>query len=357
MIEITSDEEYLKGRGAQINPDNPFHSQLKGEKVYLDKTDERAHVAQRYIETHPKTLVNKVESPDIGLEWSMNPYQGCEHGCVFCYARNTHTYWGYSAGLDFESIILVKKNAPELLGKKLRSRNWKGAPIMLSGNTDCYQPIEKKLGITRQLLEILWEHKNPVGLITKNQLITRDIDILAQMAEHQLVKVAISLNTLQEDLRQKLEPRTATIKRRLETIKELSTAGIPVNVMVAPVIPGLNNHEILPIMEKVSEMGAMDANYIVVRLNGDVARIFEDWIEKNFPDRASKVLGQIAALHGGKENDSEFGKRMKGVGEFAAVIKEQHALGKRKYLSGKQMPAYNRDMYMRYKQPQLSLFS
>lgn len=286
----------------------------------------------------------------------MNPYQGCEHGCVYCYARNTHRYWGYSAGLDFESIILVKRNAPELLGKALRSKRWQGDPIMLSGNTDCYQPVEKKLGITRRILQVLWEKRHPVGIITKNQLILRDLDILKNMAKHDLVKVSVSLNSLQEDLRQKLEPRTASYARRVETIRTLADAGIPVNVMVAPVIPGLNSHEMFDILECVAEAGARDAHYIVVRLNGDVAAIFEDWLRKTFPDRADKVMSQIAECHGGQVGDSRFKVRMKGEGRIAEILNSQFHLAKRKFFPGRSMPEYNTSLFQQYRDPQLSLF-
>src|SRR6187402_2774044 len=212
----------MKGRGAQINTDNPFamHKAAKHPELIFSKPPEE--VKTEYLETHAKTIINKVESPDIGLDYSMNPYQGCEHGCVYCYARNTHPYWGFSAGIDFESKILVKRNAPQLLAKKLSSPNWIVAPIMLSGNTDCYQPIEGKLQITRQLLEVLERFHHPVGIITKSALILRDIDIISRLAEKKLVSVAISINTLDESLRRQLEPRTASITRRLQVIEEMS---------------------------------------------------------------------------------------------------------------------------------------
>ncbi|HLF64968.1 MAG TPA: radical SAM protein, partial [Saprospiraceae bacterium] len=219
-------DDYLKGRGAQINPSNPFEPHVRDSALIID---EDISTKTKYLETHAKSLLNKVDSPDIGMAWSMNPYQGCEHGCVYCYARNTHTYWGYSAGLEFEQIILVKKDAPKLLREKLQSRSWEPVPIMLSGNTDCYQPIERKLEITRQLLQVLWEFRHPVGMITKNSLILRDTDILEKMAEHDLVKVSLSINGLDETLRQMLEPRTATYQKRLETVKALSERSIPVN--------------------------------------------------------------------------------------------------------------------------------
>lgn len=347
------EERYLRGRGAQINPANPYEERIRDIHPVID---EDISTGTKYLETHPKTILNKVESPDIGLAWSMNPYQGCEHGCVYCYARNTHPYWGYSAGLEFESVILVKKNAPQLLREKLRSKNWEPMPIMLAGNTDCYQPIEKKLRITRQILEILWEYRHPVGMITKNSLILRDADILEKMAQHDLVKVSVSITSLDETLRQKLEPRTATSGRRLETVRELSSRGVPVNVMVAPIIPGLNEHEIFNIVEAGAQAGARTAHHVVVRLNGDVRAIFEDWLEKNFPDRAAKVINKISSMHGGKTNDSRFHTRMRGEGEIAAIIGEQMKLAKRKYMAGRSMPDYNTELFRTHRDRQLSLF-
>ena len=346
-------DDYLKGRGAQINPPNPFDPLIRDVEV---TNDEDLSTATRYLETHPKTLLNKVDSPDIGMAWSMNPYQGCEHGCVYCYARNTHPYWGYSAGFEFESVILVKKEAPKLLRQKLQSKNWEPMPIMLSGNTDCYQPVERKLGITRQLLEVLWEFRHPVGLITKNSLILRDSDILQKMAEQDLVKVSLSINSLDEGLRQMLEPRTATYKKRLETVRQLSDLGIPVNVMVAPIIPGLNEHEIFDVVEAAADAGARSAYHIVARLNGDVRAIFEDWLNKNFPDRASKVINKISSMHGGKTNDSRFHTRMRGEGQIADIIADQMKLARKRFMSGRSMPAYNTELYKQYRDKQLSLF-
>ena len=355
---MTNPEEYQKGRGAQINTPNPFDAETDAQETYDDVNQDHDHEPERtkFIETHPKTIVNKVISPDIGLDWSVNPYQGCEHGCVYCYARNTHPYWGYSAGLDFESRILIKRDAPALLRKRLSSKSWKAEAIMLSGNTDCYQPVERKLGITRQLLEILWEFRHPVGIITKNSLILRDIDILEKMAELDLVKVSLSINGTDEKLRALLEPRTASFARRIETISQLSEKGIPVNAMIAPIIPGLNDHEIMSTVEAVAKAGARSAKHIVVRLNGDVRPIFEDWLRKNYPDRAEKVIGKIKSMHGGKTNDSRFGTRMRGEGNYAQVIRDQMHLAVRKYLDDRSMPPYNTSLYETYRDRQLSLF-
>ncbi|MBL4657918.1 MAG: PA0069 family radical SAM protein, partial [Flavobacteriales bacterium] len=285
------DSKSITGRGAQFNPTNPF---LKQEYVteHIEGLDEPFMVENKthFYKENPKTLVNKVNSPDIGLMYSMNPYQGCEHGCAYCYARPTHQYWGLGAGLDFERKILVKEEAPQLLRSFLDK--YKGEPkaIMLSGNTDCYQPVERKLEITRKMLQVLLDYRYPVGIITKNSLITRDLDILRQLAAHNLVIANISVTSLDKKVQQKLEPRTASVKSRLDTISKLTDQSIPVNVMIAPVIPGLTSHEVPAIVKEVAKRGASSVACVMVRLNGAVAPIFADWAEKNYPDRAKKIL-------------------------------------------------------------------
>ncbi|MBX7224834.1 MAG: PA0069 family radical SAM protein [Chitinophagales bacterium] len=325
-------QDIIKGRGAQINTVNVFAQQIPV-KEHWEAIDEieQEQAPTKYIEVFPKTIVNKVDSPDVGMEYSMNPYQGCEHGCVYCYARNSHQYWGYNAGLEFEQMVLVKKNAPQLLEKLFQKPNWEVKPIMMSGNTDCYQPVERKLQITRKCLEVFDKYKHPVGIITKNSLVQRDIDILQSLNEHKLTSVCMSINTLNEELRMKLEPRTATIKKRIEMVELLAKNGIPVYVLMAPIIPGLNNHEVMQLAKAVSEAGAKGFGHIVVRLNGSIAEIFANWIETAFPEKAKKVLNQVAALHGGKLNDSRFSTRMKGDGKLAESIASMVKLAKNKY--------------------------
>lgn len=353
-----SDPSYIKGRGAQINPANPFEETIREHpgQVWNDEDEMSSLRKTQYLETHPKTILNKVDSPDIGMSYSMNPYQGCEHGCIYCYARNTHTFWGYSSGIEFEQKILVKKNAPKILDDKLSSKKWKPLPIMFSGNTDCYQPAEKKFELTRQMLEVLWKWKHPVGIITKSSLILRDIKILSKLAEFNLVQVAVSLTTLNESLRQKLEPRTASGKKRLQVVKKLSEAGIPVKVMLAPIIPSLNDIEIPEMAKEAADAGALSINHIVVRLNGDVGEIFKDWLYKNFPDRYERVLHQIESCHGGKLNDSRFGLRMRGEGNIADIISQQVKLVRDKYFKGKSIPNFNLNLYEQMKNPQIKLF-
>lgn len=350
-----NDDRYIKGRGAQLNPTSRFESLVR-ESDPLELQEEGERPRTQVTEVYPKTILNKVTSPDIGPAWSMNPYQGCEHGCIYCYARPTHNYWGYSAGLDFEQKILVKKNAPELLEAALRKKNWEPMSIMLSGNTDCYQPVEAELQITRKILEVLWRYRHPVGVITKNSLILRDLDLLRPMAAERLVKVSISVTTLEESLRRALEPRTASVASRLKTIKTLVDNGIPVNVMMAPIIPGLNDHEILEMGKKVADLGASSMYYTMVRLNGDVAEIFEDWIRKNLPDRADRVLNRIRDCHGGNLSDSRFGVRMRGEGKVAEMVAQQVELARKLYFAGRKMPEYNLELFHRMKNPQLKLF-
>ncbi|MBS1682296.1 MAG: PA0069 family radical SAM protein [Bacteroidetes bacterium] len=336
------DDSYFKGRGAQIKTGNKF---LQAEYVtdHIEGLDEplleNPHT-QIFYES-PKKIINKVDSPDLAGMYSMNPYQGCEHGCIYCYARNTHEYYGFSAGLDFESKIIIKKNAPQVLEQQLLSKNWNAAPIMFSGNTDCYQPQERKQQITRRMLQVLAKYRHPVGMITKNGLITRDIDLLQDLAKDHLVHVMISITTLDEDLRRQMEPRTASALKRLKTVEELSKANIPVGIMNAPIIPGLNHHEIPQVLKAASEHGALTAGMTIVRLNGSIGKIFEDWLKKNFPDRFEKVWNQICAMHGGNVNDSQFGRRMRGDGNFADAIHQLFRSSKKKYFAGKEMPPYN----------------
>ncbi|MHA7055701.1 PA0069 family radical SAM protein [Aquimarina sp. M1] len=353
-------KKFIKGRGAQENVHNRFSAnqyELRDDFLnYLQKEGESIEHKTAFIETFPKTIVNKVSSPDVGMMYSLNPYQGCEHGCVYCYARNSHEYWGYGAGLDFESKILVKKNAPELLEKKLKSKNWKAYPIALSGNTDCYQPIEKKLRITRRLLETFLKYKHPVGIITKNALIQRDTDILSKLAEDNLVSVFLSITTLQEETRRILEPRTASIKKRLETLQKLNLSGIPTSVMMAPIIPSINSHEILKLSEEVSKRGARSLGHTVVRLNGAIGQIFIAWLENALPDRKDKILHQIMECHDGNLNDSVFGRRMKGSGNIADQIHQMFSIAKHKYFQKEDKISLNCDLHESYKDGQLKLF-
>jgi len=356
-----SNKTYLKGRGAQRNVPNRFlkhvyetrddflaYCAIEGEEADSNKT--------QYIPIFPKTIVNKVTSPDVGMLFSMNPYQGCEHGCIYCYARNSHEYWGYGAGLDFERRILIKKDAAKLLETKIKNKNWKAETIVLSGNTDCYQPAEKRFEITRSCLEIFYKYRHPVGIITKNALVLRDLDLLKALTKDRLIAVNISITSLSEDTRRILEPRTATIKKRLETIQTLAANDIPVNAMLAPIIPGINSHEIMQLAKTVSEYGASSMAFTVVRLNGAIGSIFTDWIQKTLPNKAAKVLHQIQECHGGTLNDSRFGLRNRGQGKIAIHLHDLMRLARNSYFKDKRLPELNKKLHEQYKDGQLKLF-
>ncbi len=352
-----------KGRASIRKVQNPFEiNQYEKEDEFLEwqhqnGEDPLADSKTKWTEVQAKSIVNPVLSPDLNFDWSLNPYQGCEHGCSYCYARNSHYYWALDAAVDFERHILVKPNAPELLIQHLEKKSWKPAPIMLSGNTDCYQPLERKFKITRRLLEVFLEYRNPVGIITKNALIERDLDILQKLAEHKLVQVAFSINTLDEQLRRFMEPRTASSKKRLKAVKDLSDAGIPVSVMIAPIIPGLNSHEILPLAEKSSEAGALAINYTILRLNGQLRDIFLPWLLEHYPDRYDKVVNLVSDLHDGQLNDSVYGRRMRGQGQIAEQVSQSIKLARRKYYSDRKVPEFNLNAFRPMRNGQYRLFN
>lgn len=313
-----------------MNPGNRFEDW----HVEEDREDGEELLPERpptqFLSDASVSIINRNDSPDVGFTHSLNPYRGCEHGCIYCFARPTHEFLGFSAGLDFETQIMVKENAPELLREELSARKWEPRVLAMSGVTDCYQPIEKKLQITRRCLEVLAEYRNPVAIITKNHLVTRDVDILAKMAEENLAAVNVSITSLNPDLTAILEPRTSRPELRLKTVRTLAEAGIPVNVMVAPVIPGINDEEIPAILQAVAEAGARTAAHTFVRLPYAVAPLFEDWLGRHFPGKKETVLSRIRQMRGGKLNDSRFGSRMRGEGIFAETIRKMFAIHARR---------------------------
>jgi DNA repair photolyase len=315
----------LRGRGASWSPANRF------EKLHVDltdidcvevdpPTDKQPRHQTQYFRDGTKSIITRNSSPDVGFETSLNPYRGCEHGCIYCYARPTHEYLGFSAGLDFESKIMVKTNAPELLRAELASSRWQPQTLVMSGVTDPYQPIERKLRITRGCLEVLAQFRNPVAIITKNRLVTRDIDLLCELARYNAVAVNLSVTSLDSDLQRVLEPRTSVPQARLDAIRQLRAASIPVGVMVAPIIPGLTDHEVPRILDASAKAGAQFAGYTIVRLPWAVAPLFEHWLEEHFPERKDKVLGRIRHLRGERLNNSQWHTRMTGEGIFAEQI-------------------------------------
>ena len=316
-------------RGAAENPPNRF------EKIVLEpdadwNPDDDVLPRTQFFKDHSQTVIARNDSPDVGFQASLNPYRGCEHGCIYCYARPTHEFLGFSAGLDFESKIMVKADAPELLRNELSSPKWQPQVIFMSGVTDCYQPVERKLKLTRRCLEVLAEFRNPVFIVTKNQLVTRDVDLRSELAKHHAVAVWLSITTLDSKLRKIMEPRTSPPAARLTALRELAAAGIPVGVNVAPIIPGLTDHEMPAILKAAAAAGATSAGYTVVRLPFAVAPLFEKWLETHFPDRKEKVLNRLRAMHGGKLYDSQWGKRMGGEGIFAEQIAQMFDVARRK---------------------------
>ncbi len=324
----------IHGRGTGMNPANRFVAEeIVLDPACFDATESESgsdlpSAATKYYRDRSRTILSKNDSPDIPFEFSINPYRGCEHGCIYCYARPTHEYLGFSAGLDFESRILVKEDAPALLRAELSKPGWRPQWISLSGNTDCYQPIERQLGITRRLLEVFLDFRNPVGLITKSALIARDADVLAELAKFDAVGAAVTVTTLDESLASKLEPRAARPRKRLETIARLAAAGVPVTVMVAPIVPGLTEHEIPAILAAAARAGATSAGYIVMRLPHGVKDLFVQWLDDHAPHAKAKVLRRLEDLRGGKLSDPRFGTRHTGEGVFAAEIADLFAIGR-----------------------------
>jgi DNA repair photolyase len=342
-------------RGTPENPANRF------EKIHLEpdadwNPDENVSPRTQFLVDHSQTAIAYNDSPDLGFGAGVNPYRGCEHGCIYCYARPTHEYLGFSAGLDFETKIMVKERAPELLRAELSSSKWQPQTIVMSGVTDCYQPVEGKLKLTRRCLEVLLEFRNPVGIITKNFLVTRDIDLLSELAKHNCASVTVSVTTLDPKLRNVMEPRTSPPLARLNAIRKLSEAKIPVSVNVAPIIPGLTDHEMPAILKAAREAGATSAGFTVVRLPHGNKALFENWLTTHFPDRKEKVLNRIKAMRGGKLYDAQWGTRMRGEGIFAEQIAQMFEVAKRKARFTEDFQELSTAHFRRPGGAQLSLF-
>lgn len=321
MGEDSSKDKPIRGRGAQSNPVNRF-AEIRREmdpSANYEESDFDPPQTRYYID-HSQSLITYNDSPDLGFSASLNAYRGCTHGCSYCYARPFHEYLGWSAGLDFESRIMVKTQAPVILRKELASKGWKPQTVSMSGVTDCYQPAEREFQLTRQCLEVFLDFRNPVAIVTKNALVTRDMDILKSLASYECVKVYVSITSLDMELSGKLEPRASRPTARLEALQQLSQAGIPVGVLVAPVIPGLNESEIPAILKAAGEAGAASANYILLRLPHGVKDIFGEWLEKHFPLKKEKVLADIRSTRDGELYDADFKQRMSGTGVRARQI-------------------------------------
>ena len=346
-------ESRPKGRGVAENPRNRF------ETLFYERdgwSEDDPAPTTRFLRDQSRSIISRNESPDVGFDASVNPYRGCEHGCIYCFARPNHEYLGFSAGLDFETRIMVKDDAPELLEKELSSRAWSPQVIALSGVTDPYQPIERRLGLTRRCLEVLAEFQNPTVIITKSDLVVRDADVLGQMAEWDGCAVFVSVTTLDSTLGRRLEPRAAQPGRRLRAIEQLSDSGIPTGVLAAPIIPGLTDHELPAILDAARRSGARFAGYIPLRLPHGVGQLFENWLEDNFPARKSKVMHRILEMRGGRINDPNYKTRMRGEGAHAAQMKQMFDIACRKVGLNETEPKLSAEEFRGPVSPQRSLF-
>lgn len=351
----------IRGRAAQSNPKNRFEKfsleNFKDDELdsFIPEEDNEIKIPTQFFVDESKSVIARNDSYDVGFEYSFNPYRGCEHGCIYCYARPSHEFLGFSSGTDFESKIMIKKDAPKLLEAEFKKKSYKPDFIMFSGNTDCYQPIERKLKITREALKVCLKYRNPVSIITKNDLIQRDIDILQELAKLNLVSVCLSITTLDRELARKMEPRTSSPDRRLQTIKRMAENNIPAGVNIAPVIPGLNDEEIPAILKEASLNGAIFAGHIILRLPFSVKDLFLQWLKKEFPGKETKIVNKIREMRDGKLNDPEFGTRFTGKGELAETIHSLFSLSCKKYGLNKNRIVLRKDLFLRESE-QLEMF-
>lgn len=345
----------IRGRGSSDNPANRFEGKYTDYDLD-EETGQKPAQETKLFADDTKEILSKNESPDLPFTYGLNPYRGCEHGCIYCYARPFHEFLGFSAGLDFESRIMVKYDAAEKLRAKFASKNWKPESVTLSGVTDPYQPVERELEITGGCMEVFAEARNPVGIITKNYLVTRDIDLLEELAKYNAVHVTLSVTTLDRDLARVMEPRTSQPYRRLKAIEILAEKGISVGVNVAPIIPGLTDHECADILKAASDAGATHAGYTIVRLPHGVKDLFKEWLEQHFPDRKDKVLNRIRNIRGGELYESSFGKRFHGEGEFANQIREMFRIQTQKLGLNKKSLSLSTKHFRRPEKGQLNLF-
>ena len=345
----------LRGRGSATNPKNRFESIERVIELPED-SDEISSPQTQFLPDSSKSLIAYNDSPDVGFDASINPYRGCEHGCVYCYARPTHEYLGFSAGLDFETKIMVKNDAAELLRKELSSPRWRPQLVALSGNTDCYQPVEKQKQLTRRCLEVFLEFRNPVVIVTKNHLVTRDIDILSELARFDCIGVTLSLTTLDHKLSSLMEPRASRPARRLDAIKRLADAGIPVGYLQAPMIPGLTDSEAPAIAMAAAKAGATFSGYVALRLPFAVKELFEQWLAQHYPQKKEKILNRVREIRGGKLNDPNFKSRMRGEGIYAEQMTKLFELGRKKSGITERWPKLTTEHFRRPGKDQLSLF-
>jgi DNA repair photolyase len=340
-------ERELPGRGTGDNPPNrydPFHVELDPDP---DVDDEPGRPPTVFYRDTSKSILAENASPDIGFTFSLNPYRGCEHGCPYCYARPTHEYLGFSAGLDFERRIMVKENAPALLRAAFSAPRWEPQVVALSGNTDCYQPVERRLQITRRCLEVFAEFRNPVAAITKSAMVARDADLFAELSRYGAAHVSLSITSLDPNLARRMEPRAARPERRLEALATLARAGVPVSVMIGPVLPGLNDAEIPRILEAAARAGAQSASWVLLRLPKPVDELFERWLGEHFPEKHDRVLARIRDTRGGRLSDTRFGRRQRGQGEYAEQIAALFAAAAKKHGLDRRLPPLDASSFRR----------
>ena len=345
----------LHGRGSSSNPKNRFET-IERVPEPAEDGDDNSSPDTQFFSDSSKSIIAYNDSPDVGFDASVNPYRGCEHGCVYCYARPSHEYLGFSSGLDFETKIMVKEDAPELLRRELSSPKWKPQLVALSGNTDCYQPVEKQKQLTRRCLEVLLEFRNPVVIITKNHLVSRDVDILAELARFDCIAVTLSLTTLDHKLSSLLEPRASRPARRLAAIATLADAGVPVGYLQAPMIPGLTDSEAPAIGVAAARAGATFSGYVALRLPFAVKDLFEQWLEQHYPDKKTKILNRVREIRGGRLNDPNFKSRMRGDGIFAEQMAGLFQLARKKSGIRERWPKLTTEHFRRAEKNQLSLF-
>jgi DNA repair photolyase len=346
-----------RGRAASFNTPNRFEkTHLEPIEIDVPYDKDIPPIPTTFYNDTSKTILAKNDSPDLPFTYSLNPYRGCEHGCIYCYARPSHEYLGFSAGLDFETKIMVKMDAPELLAETFQKKSWVPQMIALSGNTDCYQPVERKLQLTRKCLEVFLKYRNPIGMVTKNALVLRDVDILEEMAKMEIVHVMVSITTLDAELARRMEPRTSSPTNRLKTIEELAQKGILVGVNVAPIIPGLTDEEIPAILKAAADHGATNASYILVKLPGAVEPLFLDWLQRTMPDRAGKIINRIKDTRKGRMTDSRFGSRMTGEGEIAETINSLFDINARKHNLRQRWEELSIRHFRRFSRSQFEMF-
>jgi DNA repair photolyase len=343
---VPHERQPIRGRGAASNPTNRFEL-IHYERDATAPEEDSPAPATRFYRDRSRSILAHNDSPDVGFETSVNPYRGCEHACAYCYARPTHEYLGFSAGLDFETKIMVKEDAPVLLRKELASAKWRPRLVAISGVTDPYQPVERRLGLTRRCLEVFAEFRNPVGVVTKNHLIGRDVDLLAELARHRAAAAFLSITTLDAELARRMEPRASSPSGRLAAIEELTRAGVPVGVLTAPVIPGLTDHELPAILAAAAKAGACCAAYVLLRLPHGVGPLFEEWLGQHYPDRRDKVLSRLREMRGGAISDARFGSRMRGQGVLAEQIAALFRLGCRRAGLDTQFPTLSTAAFRR----------